>query len=60
VGASSGGLTEVTGPLREGTMIVVGNVGDESRRPTVTQTLRVTLAGWAGWVRAGLADQAEP
>jgi HlyD family secretion protein len=58
VGASSGGLTEVVGTLREGTAIVVGNLGAESRERTVA--LRLMLARWAGWVRAAMAERVQP
>ena len=60
VGASSGGVSEVIGAVREGTTIVVGDLAEESRRSTLTQTLRLTLASWAGWVRAALSEQAQP
>jgi HlyD family secretion protein len=58
VGVSSGGLTEVVGPLREGTTIVVDNLAHESHRGTVAQTLRLMLASWTGWVRAAVAERA--
>jgi HlyD family secretion protein len=58
VGVSSGGLTEVIGPLREGTTIVVGNLAQEAHRGAVTQTLRLMLASWTGWVRAAVAERA--
>ncbi|WP_160118783.1 MULTISPECIES: efflux RND transporter periplasmic adaptor subunit [Bradyrhizobium] len=58
VGVSSGGLTEIVGPLREGTTIVVDKLVQEGHRGTVAQTLRLMLASWAGWVRAAVAERA--
>ncbi|WGS18294.1 MULTISPECIES: efflux RND transporter periplasmic adaptor subunit [unclassified Bradyrhizobium] len=58
VGLSSGGLTEIVGPLRKGTTIIVGNLVQEAHRDTVTQTLRLMLASWTGWVRAAVAERA--
>jgi HlyD family secretion protein len=60
VGASSGGLTEVVGALQEGKTIVVSDLAEESRQSTMTfQTLRLTLASWAGRVRTALAEQVQ-
>jgi HlyD family secretion protein len=60
VGISSSGLTEVSGSLREGTTIAVGDVADRSRRHTMMQMLGLTLTSWAGWVRTALAEPVQP
>ncbi|WP_176937283.1 efflux RND transporter periplasmic adaptor subunit [Bradyrhizobium brasilense] len=60
VGASSGGSTEIVGPLRGGTTIVVGDLAPQAHRRSLAQTLRLMLASWAGWVHVAVAERAHP